>query len=321
MFESASPSPASDHGVNIPLHAVLKCSFALGLATGMWWLVGLMADSHSQRFQPLFLCGAIVAVIGLSIHSMARRWSHPMQKLVALIPQIRAGDAPMEDLEKISGGPATLVPQIREILHELRMQQAFVAELNQEMRQRVAGRTDALERKIGSLRQQAVQDGLTGLFNRRMFDERLPQIAAHCAQKKHDFSLLAIDVDNFKKLNDTLGHAAGDDLLRDIGQIIRSGIREEDAAFRLGGDEFAVVLCGAKPAAAEKLAARLVDLVDALAKPLRLNPKPRLSIGVAGMSQLGANASLKELTDLADHRLYEIKSERHRISPRLAKAG
>jgi diguanylate cyclase (GGDEF)-like protein len=154
-----------------------------------------------------------------------------------------------------------------------------------------------------------------------MFDEHLPQIMQRCAAEKNDLSLLAVDVDHFKKLNDTMGHGAGDALLRNIGQIIRSGIREEDAAFRLGGDEFAIVLPGAKPQAAQKLAQRLTDLVDGLVKPMHLMHPPRLSIGVAAVSQLQANPTERELVDLADQRLYEIKSEHHGDPPPLAKAG
>jgi diguanylate cyclase (GGDEF)-like protein len=121
-----------------------------------------------------------------------------------------------------------------------------------------------------------------------------------------------IDVDHFKGLNDTLGHAAGDQLLRDIGQLIRSSVRDgRDAAFRVGGDEFVVLMPGATPAAAASLAQRLISLVDAHAKTLRTIPKPRLAIGVALLSELPANkVGAHELLRAADRVLYKIKSER-----------
>jgi diguanylate cyclase (GGDEF)-like protein len=187
-----------------------------------------------------------------------------------------------------------------------------VAGLNDEIRQRVATRTNALEREIGSLRQQATRDVLTGLFNRRMLDSYLPQLLEKCVNQGMDLSVLMIDIDHFKLLNDNLGHKAGDDLLRDVGQIIRSGIRDNDAGFRVGGDEFVVVLPGATPASASALASRLTDLVDALAKPLRLERKPRLSVGVVSMSEINGS-NVRELLSLADKRAYEVKLSRRML--------
>jgi diguanylate cyclase (GGDEF)-like protein len=314
MPESAS-SPANEDPVSLSLNAVLKGFFAVVVAAAMWWLVSSLVGTHYQWIKSAFLCSAIVAVIGLLFYRTSRRWARPMRQLKKILPLVQSGDLPVEELSKIGGGLAPLMPQIRQLLHELRRQKLVVAEMNQEVEQRVAGRTNALERKLGSMRQQAVSDVLTGLFNRRMFNDQLPEFVQQCAERKVDLSLLVIDVDYFKMLNDTLGHAAGDELLRNIGQIIRSGIRAGDSAFRLGGDEFAVTLPGAKPQAAEKLAARLSALVDALAKPLRVTQRPRLSTGVAAISQLGANPDVQELIDLADQRLYEVKAEHHRNGP------
>ena len=130
------------------------------------------------------------------------------------------------------------------MLRDSRRKRAEAAALEHETRQRIANRTDALERTIGSLRQQATRDVLTGLFNRRMLEEYLPQAVKRCKEARIGLCLLMIDVDHFKLLNDTLGHAAGDELLKTIGQLIRSTIREKDLAFRCGGDEFVVQLEG-----------------------------------------------------------------------------
>src|ERR1700733_6360767 len=236
FFIMPESPPTHEDAASISLQAVLKGFFAACLAAVMWWIVSTMLGSHYQWIKSAFLCSAIVAVIGLFLYRTSRRWAGPMRELQTILPQMQSGDLPIEELSRIGGGMTPLVPLIRQLMHDLKRQKMLVAELHREVDQRVAGRTNALERKPGSMRQQAVQDVLTGLFNRRMFDEHLPQIAERCAAEKIELSLLAIDVDNFKKLNDTLGHGAGDELLRNIGQIIRSGIREEDAAFRLGGD-------------------------------------------------------------------------------------
>src|SRR5688572_28675145 len=128
------------------------------------------------------------------------------------------------------------------------------------MRQKVASRTDALERTIGSLRQQATRDVLTGLFNRRFLDQYITQSVTRHVKENRDLCLLMMDIDHFKMLNDTLGHAAGDDLLRAIGQLIRSAIRGEDVGFRMGGDEFVVLLPGSGTDAGQSLATRLMSL-------------------------------------------------------------
>src|SRR5207249_3038126 len=109
--------------------------------------------------------------------------------------------------------------------------------------------------------------------------------------------------------NDTLGHAAGDELLRNIGQIIRSSIRENDAAFRCGGDEFVVVLNGSTVGAAQALAKRINSLVAALAKTLRIPQRPGLSIGISTLDEL-RDPNAQSLLEQADKRLYEIKSAR-----------
>ena len=221
---------------------------------------------------------------------------------------MRIGEAPIDELsQRVGGGLVRIVPQVQELLHEMRQQKQAVAELNDEIRQRVAVRTDALERKIGSLRQQAVRDGLTGLYNRRMLDQFLPQLIDKCRADGTELCLIMIDVDHFKTLNDTLGHAAGDELLRDIGRLIRSSIRDgSDAAFRYGGDEFAIVLPGASTEVARALAQRLSSLVEGLTRTLHVDRKPRLSIGTAMLSdQSDSNAA--GLLARADKELYENK--------------
>src|SRR5450432_996868 len=203
------------------LNILLKIVFGLTVAAIMCWLVWSTVDTQHHWINTLFLSAAILSVAGLFIYRTGLRWSRPMERLINILPLVQAGEVPIEELSKIAEGLAPLVPIVRQLVHELKMQKQFVAELNHEIEQRIAGRTSALERQIGSLKNQAVKDVLTGLFNRRMFDTHLPQIIQQCMTTKTDASLLAIDVDNFKQLNDTLGHGAGDEMLRNIGQIIR----------------------------------------------------------------------------------------------------
>jgi diguanylate cyclase (GGDEF)-like protein len=250
----------------------------------------------------------LLLIVLVSIrHEM--QWKRPTRRLRRLLEDIREGREPIESLDGVGGGLKPLVPQIKQLFHEMRRGELQVAQLNAEIAQRVATRTDALQRTIGSLKAQATRDPLTGLYNRRMLDGLLPRLVERCTRDRLPLAVVAIDVDWFKQLNDTLGHAAGDELLRNIGGLIRSGIREQDAAFRLGGDEFLILLPESTRLSAEGLAGRLVGLVEGLTRTLRLRPAPGISAGVAMLSEL-EESDAAALLRLADERLYESKSAR-----------
>jgi diguanylate cyclase (GGDEF)-like protein len=98
-----------------------------------------------------------------------------------------------------------------------------------------------LELERDSLRRSALRDPLTGLCNRRGLDERMGYEVARHSRERRRFSVVAIDLDGFKQVNDRFGHAAGDDLLRDVADALARAVREQDTVARLGGDEFCVL--------------------------------------------------------------------------------
>ena len=87
-----------------------------------------------------------------------------------------------------------------------------------------------------------MRDALTGVLNRRSLDERLEEVVGRARRSKLPSTLVLVDLDDFKAINDTLGHAGGDDLLRRVGDLLRRRTRVGDLAFRLGGDEFCLLL-------------------------------------------------------------------------------
>lgn len=291
--------------------------FAVGLGATSW---AILPASLSERF--VLSCSLVLLVCG-TIGRQEWHWRRPMIKLLKLLRQIRAGECPIDDLATMrTGGIAPLVPMLRAILHELRRQKLQLQTLNDEMRQRVASRTNALERAIGTLRRQATRDPMTGLYNRLMFEQTFARLVEACRHEHHDLAVLMLDVDHFKALNDTLGHAAGDQLLRDIGQLIRSSVREgADAAFRMGGDEFVILMTGADESTAMALSQRLISLLDAHARTLRMSPpRVRLSIGTTQLSNMPADAAPEALLAAADRQLYQVKSAR-KSQLKLAGAG
>ena len=179
---------------------------------------------------------------------------------------------------------------------------------------RSAQRTDALEQKLGSMRQQANRDPLTGLYNRRAFDEHVNAVVREAGSTGGNVALLMLDLDNFKLLNDTLGHAVGDEFLRDVGQIIRSGIRKGDLGFRYGGDEFVVLMPDAQREDADATGQRLVGLIDGLGRTLKLPRPVGASVGLATLRELSDRTAAGLLRE-ADRRQYEIKDTRRQGLP------
>jgi diguanylate cyclase (GGDEF)-like protein len=144
------------------------------------------------------------------------------------------------------------------------------------------------------------------LLNRRALDETLPKVVQQSQKSDVPSAVMMIDVDNFKPLNDTLGHAAGDDLLRSLGQLLRS---TNDLAFRYGGDEFVILLPETPITFAKEMAQRLIALVDQMTKSMPVKNPPRLSIGAIAMAP---NQPATDLLRQADRVLYAIKAARKR---------
>jgi diguanylate cyclase (GGDEF)-like protein len=105
----------------------------------------------------------------------------------------------------------------------------------------------------------AARDKLTGLYNRRLFEEQFDAAVARALRTREPLTLLVVDLDGLKRINDLGGHPAGDEALRTLAEALRSSIRASDVACRLGGDEFAVILPGSTPEDAVKVAERSQD--------------------------------------------------------------
>ena len=280
------------------------------------WLLYLLSTRNALgdawTTQVMLCAVALLAAAWGAIHRH-HHWTLPLRHLREQVWRVYRGEAPIESLSDVAGGPAALVPLFQDLLRDVRVQKAEVAALESEMRRRMAHRTDALERTIEALRHQATRDSLTGLFNRRFLDNFLPQAVQKCQASKAELCLLMIDVDHFKKLNDTLGHPAGDALLKSIGQLIRSTARGEDVAFRFGGDEFLIVMLGSGERAGKALSDRVTSLVDALCKTYHVSPRPRLSVGLITMASLpeGQPVTAESLLAEVDRRLYAVKASHH----------
>lgn len=158
------------------------------------------------------------------------------------------------------------------------------------------------------LREQAIRDPLTGLFNRRYLDETLLRELAKAERGRYPIGLIMLDIDHFKRINDTYGHPAGDTLLRAVGALLRSQVRTGDIACRYGGEEFLLVL---PTASGEAAAGRAEALRQAIAQ-LQLEhegrrlPTVTLSAGVTALYD--ADDGVEAALDRADQALYAAKA-------------
>jgi diguanylate cyclase (GGDEF)-like protein len=159
-------------------------------------------------------------------------------------------------------------------------------------------RSDLLE----SLRHAADHDPLTGLVNRRRFHDELDRHVALSERHHRDVAVLVVDLDGFKAVNDREGHAAGDDLLRRVGEVLTKRARSTDVVARLGGDEFAVLLPETGAAEAERLA-------GTIARAIGDDAGVGASVGSAA-SVPDARLGREELVARADATMYEVKGRR-----------
>jgi len=165
----------------------------------------------------------------------------------------------------------------------------------------------ALSDKMNSL---IIRDGLTGLFNKTYVHQRLDEEFYRSKRFDHDLSLMMIDLDNFKALNDRFGHAVGDHLLRYFSQVIADTIRPSDIAARYGGEEFLIILPETRKEEAQIVAERLLNRTSLY--PFRVDSRKEdvpftISIGVTAYPDQGESA--EDLVVLADQALYKAKKD------------
>jgi diguanylate cyclase (GGDEF)-like protein len=165
-----------------------------------------------------------------------------------------------------------------------------------------------VQEKTGELRHQSLHDALTGLPNRVLALDRAEQMLARARRQQIPVAALYIDIDGFKHVNDTFGHAAGDELLRTVATRLQGVVREGDTAARLSGDEFVVLVEGSALDAGPELVAE--RLLEVLRRPYEMDGQMvrqlslTASIGIA----LGERANAAELLSDADVALYEAKA-------------
>ena len=171
-----------------------------------------------------------------------------------------------------------------------------------------------------ALEQLATRDGLTGLANRRCFDDTLHAEWARALRQRQPLSLLMVDVDNFKAYNDANGHLGGDECLKRIASAVAAEMRANDLVARYGGEEFAVILPNQSLKGAASVAERIRQRVEQLRVPNSAAPGEHVTVSIGAATAIAAaDNSASELVATADAALYRAKHMgRNRISLPLA---
>jgi diguanylate cyclase (GGDEF)-like protein len=174
--------------------------------------------------------------------------------------------------------------------------------------ERLARENAQLRREIARLevyRAMAYRDPLTGLWNRRYFEDRLQEELSRSrrAGPQRRFSLMAIDLDDFKRVNDVHGHAGGDAALKEVGEFLIAHLRNHDIACRTGGDEFSVIL----PDLSAADCGNLLDRLRAARRSANLSVAIPVELSIGAASWPEAGDSMDELLSHADQAMYAAK--------------
>lgn len=263
-----------------------------------WVQVDLDTSSRDAAKTRTLLIVSALAVLALTVAIvMALRLAHsvgqPVALLVGAVRRMAAGDlearvpaqSASEELLELESGFNTMA--------------AAIAENQRTLQARI-------DEATAQLAHQARHDPLTGLPNRRAFEESIEHAVSTYRRAGDVVTLLYIDLDQFKPVNDTCGHAAGDRLLRELSGLLRGRLRAEDHVFRIGGDEFAVILRGCSRDDALHIASALCAAVAAFdfvcaGQTFHVGA----SIGLARMDSTIGDVSA--LMQAADHACYEAK--------------
>ena len=267
---------------------------ALTLVAAIWWealpamalvpFVLYVAARHPPRWAALAVIASGTVIVGAMLAGREPLGEIADQDAVLMAQRL------LFVMSIMGLGFSALITRLRE-------QQA-------ELERRVAERTAELQRANAELELLAREDALTGVANRRRFDEALAGEVARAARYGGALSLVLADIDHFKRINDELGHAAGDEVIQAVGRVLRECARGRDLVARYGGEEFAIVLPHTDLSQAVRFAERARKDVAALEG---LPGKARIAASF-GVAELAPRGDASQLVSAADAALYRAKN-------------
>jgi len=270
------PRLAGQKGASRPVIGYVR----LGMSHDRGW-----TQLRSNLIGALAVVATLVLVAVIATLLLTRRLIAPIQQLMRAARAVGAGKLDVYVPAKSSDELGLLTHTFNHMTQRLAESQAEVATYQRTLEDKVTQRTKELEIATAQAYKLAQHDILTGLPNRALLNQRLRQIVAQAARDGHQVACLFLDFDHFKRINDTLGHDAGDQLLQAVAQRLTSAVRESDTVARLGGDEFVLILPGLDPAhSAFEVMTVLTRVRESFLAPFRIadqTPTLTCSIGVS----------------------------------------
>lgn len=258
-----------------------------------------VATVRMARWRVALLAGAVLLVVLPAMYVIVRQVSRPLNRMAAVARRFACGDLTPRVRVRGADEIARLAETLNVMADRLSTSRAQLIRFNSELEQRVQERTRELV-------DQASRDPLTNLYNRRHFDEVLIREFAAASRYGHDVSLLMVDLDHFKQINDHFGHRVGDDVLMLAAKVIADACRSSDVAARYGGDEFIVLMPETSEDEAEALAERIREALRLSAASKHPGVPVGVSVGIAslrGTLVYSADALVQEV----DKALYCVK--------------
>ena len=306
---SVAPAPAPDAGENATPAPPPATARTIGYVQ-----LGMTFERQNADFRRTII-GAL-AVVGLLVVLaigatllLTRRLVAPMRRLMRAARAVGSGKLDVYVPASSGDELGLLTHTFNHMTQRLSEAQAEVATYQRTLEDKVAQRTKELEIATAHAYKLAQHDILTGLPNRSLLNQRLKQILAQAQRDGTHVACLFLDFDHFKRINDTLGHDSGDQLLQAVAQRLTSAVRESDTVARLGGDEFVLILPGLDPAHATfETMTVLARVRESFLAPFRLSdqvPTLTCSVGVS-MYPLDASDPVS-LIKQADTAMYAAK--------------
>ena len=261
------------------------------------------AQTVKARNLTLLITVTVLILVGVSAYVLGVTIVRPLHRLTRGASEVANGNLGVEVPPVVGGEVGYLTEIFNYMVGKLREDQQELAAVN-----------ETLRRTNEELQEISITDSLTGLYNRRYMMEALTNEISRSGRMGHGFTVLMIDIDRFKKYNDTHGHLAGDDLLIQVAALFRESIRDMDLAARYGGEEFLIILpehgLDAGAGVAERIRSRIEE---ATRSDNNGTEAVTVSIGVAAFPDNGATPMV--LIENADKALYRSKEDgRNRVT-------
>lgn len=284
---------------------------ALNAASDLGWQVVARlperiayADANAAVLQALGLGLGVALLGGLMTWFASGRISADLRCMTEAVQAVRAQQT--ENTLPLLSSSA----EARVLSRSLHVMLERLLHVREDMEATIRQRTSELEAANYALAQQARTDALTGLLNRRGFEDQARQVVATTRRSRQPLSLLMVDVDHFKRINDTLGHDVGDLVLKRLAESLRQRLRGSDVLARFGGEEFVALLPDTDLQGARAIGEALVRGIAQESH----EPYGRITISAGAASVLGAEPDLDDLLRRADAALYEAKGQgRNRV--------